>query len=63
MSAIPVMAFPIARKALEAILMAERQDDGETDFIKWATLNQEVGNILSRTKNRTLICLGSSVRK
>ena len=39
-------AFPMARKALESIIMAERQGCAEMDFIKWSTLNQEAGKVL-----------------
>lgn len=45
MAALPVMEFPIARRTLEAITMAERQGHAETEFIKWATLNQEAGKV------------------
>ena len=36
----------MARKALVAIIMAERQGHADMEFIKWSTLNQEAGKVL-----------------
>ena len=41
-----VMAFPMARKALETIIMAEREGHADMEFIKWSTLNQEAGKVM-----------------
>ena len=41
-----VMAYPMARKALVAIIMAERQGHADMEFIKWSTLNQEAGKVM-----------------
>ena len=40
------MAFPMARKALVAIIMAERQGHADIEFINWATFNQEVRKVM-----------------